>query len=357
MPADIYIDEQGRECVVSLRQSMWHSQGKVVQKEMTTEELVEYAGLGYTVVKDPLYSLEKRMGGNQVEVQQHELVHGWNLLRRQDTGTVFGCVSENFRPFQNWEMIELMRKISGGTDLIWETAGALGARGQTVWCMARIPALGIALGNDKIDFNMLLANGHGNQKALTAKPTPVRVVCANTMAAATGTEQRERRRNAEGRDYSVPALHTGYSINHTQGLDEAVKGVAAAYAKFILSAKATREQFERLAAIKVTDDEASQYWQQVFARPAAPDETERSAKMRETRDADRRKQLDTIWNSGTNKGLDTEDTLFTAYQAAIEYIDHAAPARTDGTRFSRSQFGEGIGTKQNAWELAFAHIG
>lgn len=356
MPADIYVDEGGVERVVSLRKSMWHSMGRVVNQEMTDEQLEEYAGWKYEVVKDPLFSLEQRTGGNGVVVNQHEQVAGWKLLRRSDTGAVFGCVSDAFRPFQNREMIQLMRRISGGTELVWETAGALGARGQTVWCQARLPALQIALGNDKTEMYMLLANGHGNQRALTAKPTPVRTICANTMASAM-VGKRERIRNTEGRDYSVPALNIGYSINHTRGLDEAVNAIAAAYSRCVESAQETKKQFDRLASVKLTASEAADYWEQVFKLEAASDETDRSKTMRENREVERRRQLDLIWASGTNKGLDTEDTLFTAYQAAIEYVDHVAPARSDATRFTRSQFGEGVGVKQQAWELAFSHLG
>lgn len=353
MAHNLNIQSNGVASFVSLRQSAWHGLGTVVQTEMNDADLMRHAGIDWPVTEQPIYAGTSVAIGAET-MTTYEAVAGHKLLRRGASN--IAVVGEDYRVFQNAELVALMRRI-GGPSLVWETAGCLGKIGSTVWGLARMPDLSFALGNDAQDMFMLISNGHGNARALTIMPTLVRVVCQNTMRAADGTKakQQERLDNADRRDFSVPALSSGYAIMHTASLDAAVADVTAAYQSCIANRDATKVAFDMLAKKACDAADARAYWETVFAETAAADESDRSRAMRVERDGNRRAALATIWNSPTTNTDAARDTYFGAYQAAVEYIDHVAPARSTAGRAFRAVMGADVGTKRVAWKLAMEH--
>lgn len=351
MAHNLHFNADGTAAFVSLRQSAWHGLGKVVDTEMTDADLARHAGIDWLVSEQPIYAAKQELVGTDDILTTYDAIPGHKLLRR-DTRNI-AVVGEDYRVFQNSELVALMRRI-GGAGMVWETAGCLGKVGATVWGLARMPDLAFALGKDTQEMYMLISNGHGNARALTIMPTLVRVVCQNTMRAADDSKRDQQARidNAEKRDFSVPALSAGYAIMHTQNLDEAVKDVERAYQSCIKNRDATKVAFEMLAAKKCDDEAARAYWQQVFGEVAQADETERMVAMRVEREGKRRAALAGIWNSPTSKTDAADHTYFGAYQAAVEYIDHAAPARSTQGRAFRAVMGSDVATKRLAWTLA-----
>jgi phage/plasmid-like protein (TIGR03299 family) len=337
---------------VSLRQSAWHGLGKVVQTEMSDADIARFAGIDWKVTEQPIYAgTTVDVGGDSMTT--YDTIPGHKLLRRGDTNANIAVVGSEYRTFQNDELVALMRAI-GGDGLIWETAGCLGTVGDTVWGLARIPDLSFALGDDKNEMYMLISNGHGNARALTIMPTLVRVVCQNTMRAADGSKAKQKARidNADKRDFSVPALSSGYAIMHTANLDDAVKDVRRAYQSCVANRDATKVAFDMLAAKACDDAAARQYWNTVFGETAAADETPRMVAMREEREAKRRAALADIWVSPTSQTDAARKTMFGAYQAAVEYLDHVAPARSATGRAYRAVMGSDVATKRLAWNVA-----
>jgi phage/plasmid-like protein (TIGR03299 family) len=343
----------GQASFVSLRQSAWHGLGKVVNNEMDDDTLLREACLDWTVTEQEVFAAEKVAISADDTLTNHRKVEGWKLLQRGDTKQDLAVVGDQFRVFQNREMVSLMRQI-GGETLVWETAGALGTKGATTWALARLPDLAISLGADATEMYLLLTNGHGNNRALTVMPTTVRVVCQNTMRAAEGTKAQNKSRidNALRKDYSASALASGYGIHHNQGLDAAVRDVQAAYKSCLANRDATKVAYEMMAAKAISDADARMYWESIFAIPTAADETERVLAMREEREAKRRRALATIWRSPTSQTEAAAGTVFGAFQAAIEYIDHEAPARSPGGRAFRAVLGSDVQTKRVAWDAA-----
>lgn len=344
---------------VSLRQSAWHGLGKIVNNEMTDAELLDFAGLNWSVEEQPVFRLDSAVQVGDETLSSYKAIPGHKLLMRSDTRQELTVVDKQFRVFQNVEMAQLMRRI-GGDSLVWETAGCLGRTGATTFCLARMPDLAISLGkDDKTEFYMLISNGHGNNRALTVMPTMVRVVCANTMRAAEGdAKQRNiRHQNAEGKDFSSTALAAGYSIHHNQGLDTAVREVEQAYKLCLANKDATKVAVEMMAANAISDADARLYWERVLGELPAPSETERVIAMREEREALRRRQLATIWSSPTSQTEASRGTVYGAMQAAVEWVDHNSPARNATTRAFRSVMGTDVKTKASAWSEAMKLVG
>jgi len=352
MAHNIHIDANGTAAFASLRKSAWHGLGQVVQQEMNDQQILDAAGLNWQVTEQPVFSAETLdLGGDSLTT--HNQIEGYKLLRRSDSKADLAVVSADFRAFQNAEMVSLMRRI-GGEQVVWETAGALGAKGATCWCLARLPDLGFSLGNDATEFYMLITNGHGNNRALTVMPTTIRVVCQNTMRAAEGDrkQQNQRQRNAQRSDFSASALAAGYSIHHNLGLDRAVAEVEDAYRRCIANRDATKVACEMMAAKAISEADARSYWDRILGEPLAQDETERSRAMREEREAKRRRQLASIWVSPTSQTDAARGTVYGAFQAAVEWIDHEAPARSAGSRAFRAVLGNDARTKADAWTEA-----
>lgn len=355
MAHNLNINADGRASFVSLRQSAWHGLGRVVSNEMNDGELLREACLDWQVTEQPVFAAEQIAVTADDTMTNHRQIDGFKLLQRSDTKQDLGVVGSTYRAFQNAEMVALMRRI-GGESLVWETAGALGTKGATTWALARLPDLAISLGSDATEMYLLLTNGHGNNRALVVMPTTVRVVCQNTMRAAEGmkAQQKQRIDNAQRKDFSASALAAGYGIHHNEGLDRAVADVERAYKSCLANRDATKVAYEMMAAQAITDADARLYWERIFCEGTAQDETERVRAMREEREAKRRRSLATIWSSPTSKTEAAAGTVFGAFQAAVEYIDHEAPARSPGSRAFRAVMGSDVATKRIAWDEALA---
>jgi len=344
----------GKASFVSLRQSAWHGLGQIVSTEMTDEQLLSAAGLNWMVTAQPIYRAESiDIAGDKMTT--YHGIDGFKLLQRGDTRDDLAVVASTFRVFQNREMVSLMRQI-GGQSVVWETAGALGTKGATTWCLARLPDLGFSLGNDATEMYMLITNGHGNNRALTVMPTMIRVVCQNTMRAAEGGRQAQVKRidNAKAKDWSPTALASGYGIHHNEGLDRAVADVARAYKLCIDNRDATKVACEMMAAKAISDADARLFWDRVLGEAPAQSETERVTQMREEREAKRRRELAGIWASETSATDAAKGTVYGAMQAAVEWVDHFAPARSPASRAFRAVMGNDARTKADIWSEALA---
>lgn len=344
MAANIHINN-GVAAMVSYRQSPWHEQGRVVDFEMTDEQILSLAGLDWHVEPQSIYVKGEEEGYN--------LVDGHKLLVRSDTNEGYGVVGALYRPFQNVEMVQLLRSIAKTTPVVWETAGALGT-GQTVWVLGRLPDLKISLGKDVTDVFMLVSNGHGNRRALQIMPTGIRVVCQNTMRLALGgfSRTKQRMQALDDEDFSNEAMINGYAIVHSRGMDTAVSSVVAAYQSIVNNIKDTTDVLEALADTPCSKSKAIEYWEAVFKTPSSATETPRAEALREQREKLRSDRLGAIWESPTSKVDGTTETLFAAYQTVVEYTDFSTASHSDVTRFRKAQFGSGAVLKANALNIA-----
>jgi phage/plasmid-like protein (TIGR03299 family) len=152
----------------------WHGLGEQIFQDESIADWQKRAGLDWTVEKLPL------VAGGDVPVASH-----CALVRSSDR-KVLDIVGKDWNPVQNHDVFEFFRQFTEAGHATMETAGSLRG-GRQVWALANLGTGFEVAPGDFVKGYLLLASPHESGKALIAKVTPTRVVCANTMAVALGT--------------------------------------------------------------------------------------------------------------------------------------------------------------------------
>jgi hypothetical protein len=107
----------------------WHGLGTQLPAAPSVEEMLEAAGLDWTVSKRPLFTWRSR--GEALDVKGHK------ALVRDTDHRVLSVVTDRYVPVQNRQALELFRRFCDAGHLELETAGALKG-GAFIWALARI---------------------------------------------------------------------------------------------------------------------------------------------------------------------------------------------------------------------------
>lgn len=276
----------------------WHGLGKVVDEAPTAADAIELAGLGWEVDLQPI-----TIPGYQ-PTEETPVFPGLNTHRavvRSDTQEALTVVNETYEPIQNRELFSFADTLLDTGDIRFETAGSLKG-GRWVWALARLSE-DVNVYGDEYRSYLMMASSHDQTLALTAQPTNVRVVCANTCQAA-----------LKSRDKAVKVRHTK---NARKRIAEARRTLAITYKnmeqfeeqmKRLVDTEFTDVKFERLVNdLQPHDDDLADAW--VTAR-----EIERD-------------RLFGFWNSDTVGKF--RGTAYGAYQAVNEWELWAKARRGD----------------------------
>jgi len=172
----------------SVKEKAWHGLGTVVDGYPTSAQALKFAGLDYTVVKRPLFTLDNLNNefrqGQILPAEAGVEVPDFYATMRTDTEQVLGVVGKDYGVVQNVDAFSFFDSIVGGGDGIrYETAGALG-KGERIFITAKLPSY-IRVGKDDlIEQYLFLTTSHDGGGSITAAFTPVRIVCNNTLNAA-----------------------------------------------------------------------------------------------------------------------------------------------------------------------------
>ena len=208
------------ESMFYVRTTPWHGLGTRVEEALTSEDALHYSGLDWTVRQEPL------MTGTFLDIPNLKA----NI--RNDNNRILGIVSDSYKVVQNDEAFAFTDALIG-EGVRYETAGSLDG-GRKVWLLAKLPERYQLAGED-VDPYIVFTNTHDGSGAIKVAPTPVRVVCQNTLNLALNTAKR-----------SWSTKHT--SSVHSR-LDEARNTLLFAD-KYM---KSLQEEAERLSMQRVTD--------------------------------------------------------------------------------------------------------
>ncbi|QIG70804.1 DUF932 domain-containing protein [Rhizobium phage RHph_I1_18] len=154
----------------------WHGLGNRVDACVSVDDMLVAAGLNWTVEPRQLFTVDGN--GKQIALGKRK------ALVRDTDDKVLSVIGNNWKPLQNRNALEFFREYSEAGDITLETAGALKG-GRVVWGLANMKTgFFVNNGKDAVKGYMLLISPHEPGQAIQIRFTMVRVVCANTLAAA-----------------------------------------------------------------------------------------------------------------------------------------------------------------------------
>jgi len=305
------------ESMVYYGEVPWHGLGVPVDHALTAEEAITLSGLDWEVELHPIYT------------ENRKPVAGYQVLQRVTDNRVYNIVKNRYRPIQNKEAFNFFDDVVGAGQGIYHTAGSL-KEGARIWILAKLKD-SIGIKGDEVEKYICLSNSHDGVAALQMYNTPIRVVCANTLAM------------AESR--AVNKFYTRHTVNYKVRMDVAreVLGMADTfYARW-------KEQAEYLAnhmlpagtmplLLKASfgykpEDIVGDIW--------APVQREMA-------------KVEALF-AGKGKGLNDpaiRGTKWGAFNAVAEHIDHERIPKGNrpGARLNQAWFGSGAKTKRRAWD-------
>jgi phage/plasmid-like protein (TIGR03299 family) len=290
----------GSAAFVSARQHAWHRLGTVLPDAFTASQAMEYARLGWwNVRKEHLQAVVVTDEGvSKIDVADHYASVRTNPVTGQPE--VLGVVGEQYVPVQNEELCELLDAVVDEGGAHFETAGSLRG-GRQVFVSMKFPA-GIKIGGvDAMNLYLCALSSHDGSRALTGLATPVRVLCANTQAAALRNHR------------------ASFTIRHTRGakfaLAEARRALQLTFDHF----DAFGIEAEKMINETLTDD--------AFAKITAelwPLNSETESVRSRNNSLRRDHELAYLWHDAdTNAAI--RGTRWAGYQAITEYLDPHTP--------------------------------
>lgn len=301
----------------------WHGLDTRVSGLATSAQAIKVARLDWEVDKLPPSSKG---------LKAPLAAAAWRVVRRdpgsQFDGAVLGRVPEDFTPLQNREAFAFFDSIVGEDQAIYETAGALG-RGEKVWMLARMAGELRVAGDDVVEPYLLLSNSHDGSGGVQLRFTPVRVVCWNTL---------------------TMALHMsrGIEVRHTPDLRTRLEQAAANLGLIKRGLAELGMTFQQMARLPLTSRTLHRYVSSVFPYPPGRGQGALEIRARQLRDAASR-----LFEAGKgNSAPRIRGTLWAAYNAVTELVDHHSnnPATDEG--LWTIWFGEGASLKVRAYECA-----
>lgn len=146
----------------------WHGLGVRVPADLTPDQMLDKAGLDWTVSK-------RRM----ITTDGIEVPEKMALVRDSDH-SVLDIVGKDWNPVQNQEAFEFFNDFVTSGDMEMHTAGSL-MEGRIVWALAKVNQSFEVFGNDVIESYLLFSNPHRFGQSIDVRFTPIRVVCNNTL--------------------------------------------------------------------------------------------------------------------------------------------------------------------------------
>jgi len=291
----------------------WHGLGTEVPRDLTPAQMLEAAGLDWTVAKVPAFA---KVGGKQVAIGQSALV-------RSLDNSILDVVSDDWNPVQNEEAFDFFNEFVAAGDMEMHTAGSL-RDGQIIWGLAKVKESFELFKGDQIDSYLLFSNFHKYGFSTDVRFTPIRVVCNNTLTLSLNSK-----------------VERMVKISHRKVFDPSnvkeMLGIATnKLAKY-------KDMAEFLGSKKAKDEDIVQYFQRIFPVTGS-NENKKKEVSKNAQIA-----MDILH---TQPGAEyAEGTWWQPFNAVTFMTDHII-GRTADTRLTSAWYGYNKGVKTKALETA-----
>ena len=309
------------ETMAYRNETPWHGLGVKVDHAMSAADMVQAAGLNWTVSKRPLVTADG------VPVKS-----AFGLLRDSDD-KVLSVVGSGYKPVQNDKIVEFFKRFTDAGSMKMETAGSLNG-GRYVWALARIERdFNVAgVGKDPIKGYLLMSSPHVHGKALMLQTTAIRVVCWNTLS--WSIREGAKMDGKVGGQFRMP-----HSVEFNEGVQEvAIEAMGLAQHQL----QVMEEQAAVLAKTRIDDKTRQTFFLNV---------------LRTKQDADKAlprlaAQFEDAYHSAPGQNLKTAEGTWWGALNAITYVADHVMAKTQDIRLRNTWFGHVAAMKRRALDLA-----
>jgi len=290
----------------------WHGLGVRVPADLHPTQMLQKAGLDWTVRKVPAYA---DVAGQRVAV-------GRSALVRDSDDSILDVVSDDWNVLQNHEAFEFFHDFVANGDMEMHTAGSL-RDGQLVWALAKVNDGFELFKGDQVDSYLLFSNPHKYGWSIDVRFTPIRVVCNNTLTLSLNTSSKNFVKVSHRRQFD------GDMVKETLGI---AKEKLATY----------REMAQFLGGKRYTAPKLVEYFKNVFPVTGGPEKKKEMS-------ISASKALDVVH---TQPGAQfAEGSWWSAFNAVTYMVDHKL-GRSQDNRLTSAWFGQGKKVKADALELA-----
>jgi phage/plasmid-like protein (TIGR03299 family) len=249
-------------------------------------------------------------------------------VRRMTDRKVLGVVGPKYHVLQNRNAFRWFQPFLDAKEAALHTAGSL-REGSRIWVLAKLnrAPLVIAKG-DEVEKFVLLSHGHDGSLAVRVGFTPIRVVCANTLALAHGSDASKLIR-----------------LKHTKDIHENLENVREVMNTANQEFEATAEQYRLLARKSINQADLRRYIKRVLK----VEDDKISTRMENTI-----KEIMGRCESGKGNDLPSvRGTLWTAYNGVNEWLAYER-GHNQQNRLNSLWFGDSANVNRFALETALA---
>lgn len=293
----------------------WHGLGVKVSNDLTPEQMMEAAGLNWSVEAIP--ALATLPNGKVIET-------GHSALVRDFDSKVLDVITDDWHPTQNADAFEFFNDFVAAGDMEMHTAGSL-KDGTIVWALAKVnESFEICGGRDKVDAFLHFTNPHQYGRSIDVRFTPIRVVCNNTLTLSLRTQSKNKVTVSHRRQFD------GDEVKEALGI---AKDKLAKY----------KEMAEYLSKKRFNDETVVDYFKRVFPVLSTKDDCQKELSK------SARLALQVI---DTQPGAELgEGTWWQAFNAVTYMTDHLI-GRSADTRLTSAWYGANKNLKTKALETA-----
>lgn len=327
---DIEQFEDGSAAFFSNREIPWHKLGIVTEGALTAQDALKTAQLNWEVKKSesPVYASVLAKDGVEgdfaaITDKQHFATYRYHPKTHKPD--MLGIVGTRYTPVQNLEAFDFLNALADESGAVFETAGALD-NGKKVFMTMKLPSHMMVGGIDRIDLYLQAWNTHDGTSSFNVMVSPIRIVCANTLAAAIAHAER-----------SFRWRHTASITNKVQVARETLDLTF----KYV---EAFEKEAELLMSQKMTDKAFKTLIEELFP---IKDDAKVTANTENTREV-----LAALWKAPTQENI--KNTKWAAYNTVAEYADWAKPIKSktpDVARATRIITGKNERIKNKALAL------
>lgn len=297
----------------------WHGLGVSVSNDLTPNQMMEKAGLDWTVQKVDSF----------VRVGDKEIATGQQALVRSSDNKILTNVGKDWNPVQNEEAFEFFSEYVLAGDMEMHTAGSL-KEGKMVWALAKVKESFDILGGDQVDSYLLFSNPHEYGKSIDVRFTPIRVVCNNTLTMSLHAQANNSVKINHRSEFNADLVKETLGIAHEK------------FAKY-------KETAEFLASKRYSAEALIQYYNEIFPRSY-----DKNRKVEKFEDLTRTAQ-DAVGVLHTQPGAEfAEGSWWQALNSVTFLTDHKMGRSTD-SRLTSSWFGVNQSRKVKAINKAIEY--